>query len=183
MKRIVVIALAAFTVAGCLTSPYDQVENWLIREDAVRAFAIPADVIYVQNDLYVNMAHVPIMHNYAQTEVGNGRFHGLARVFAPLVATPEDLEGALDWYFWNHHERDRPFVFIGEGEGGALLKAYEKKHCKMLSRKGLVARFYTDAARKGFVTKEMVHEIRNAIERARYRRMWGHEMPEGMLNQ
>ena len=48
MKRIVVIALAAFTVAGCLTSPYDQVENWLIREDAVRAFAIPADVIYVQ---------------------------------------------------------------------------------------------------------------------------------------
>ncbi len=173
--------------AGCQwcgsSSPYDYVENWLIREDPVRTFVIPADVFYVQNDLFLNVAHVQIMHDYAITEVGNGRFRGLARVFSPLIATPEDLEKAIKWYFDYHHDQHRPFVFIGEGEGGAFLKAYEMEHEEELLKEGLVASFYTDAARKGFVTSEMVRQIKEAVARARFRSIWGREMPEGMLNE
>ena len=36
--------------------------------------------------------------------------------------------------------------------------------------------------RKGFVTAEIVEEIRKAIARARFREVWGKEMPEGMLS-
>lgn len=184
MKRFAFIALAgALPFAGCFTSPYDSVESWLIREDPVRPFAVPADVFYVQNDLYVNLAHVPMMHDYAMSEVGNDRFRGLARVFSPLIATPGDLDRAIGWYLRNHHESDRPFVFIGEGEGGAFLKAYETENKASLEEKGLIASFYTDTARKGFVTKAMVQEIREALSRVHYRRKWGREMPEGMLKQ
>ncbi len=184
MKRLFPSMLVAFAMlAGCQSmSPYDYLENWLIREDPVRTFVIPADVIYVQGDLYTKAANVPMMQDYAKTEVGNGRFAGLARVFAPLVASPEDLERALDWYFYYHHKSKRPFVFIGEGEGGRFLKAYEEENAKDLKKNGLVASYYTDEYRKGFVTVEMVSEIRQAVQRARFREIWGKEMPEGMLS-
>ena len=51
-----------------------------------------------------------------------------------------------------------------------------------LKKKGLVASFYTDDYRKGFVTAEMVEEIKKAVERARFREVWGKEVPEGMLS-
>ena len=41
--------------------------------------------------------------------------------------------------------------------------------------------FYTDEYRKGFVTDEMVREIKIAISRARFRKSWDREMPDGML--
>ena len=71
MKRLAATILAASALAGCTTSsPYDYVENWLIREDPVRTFVVPSDVFYVQGSLYSNVAHVPLMYSYAQTEVG-----------------------------------------------------------------------------------------------------------------
>ena len=176
------VFLAAALLSGCVSdSPYDHIDNWLIREDPVRAFAIPADVIYIQNDLYVNMAHVPLMHTYAEDEVGKGRFSGVARVFSPLVANGEDVELALKWYFRYHHAKNRLFAFIGEGEGGRLLREYEESRAEDLKKMGLVASFYTDDARKGFVTPEMVRTIRDAVVRERYRRTWGRDMPDGML--
>ena len=41
------LLLALIALAGCLwsKSPYDHLENWLIREDAVRPFSIPIDII------------------------------------------------------------------------------------------------------------------------------------------
>ena len=184
MKRLAILlaALALFAV-GCFSfrSPYDYVENWLIREDPVRAFAINSDVIYLQGDLYVDMKALPAMSSYAKSEVGNGRFNGVARVFAPLIADENDLEAALDWYFRYHHEKNRPFSFIGEGKGGALLKAYEEKNVERLRNKGLVMSYYTETTRKGFVNDSMVREIRRAVIRARYRAQWGREMPEDML--
>ena len=184
MKKLAMsFAALALFAAGCFStrSPYDYVENWLIREDPVRAFAVSSDVIYLHGDLYVDMRAIPSMVSYAKAEVGNGRFSGVARVFAPLVASEDDLEAALDWYFRYHHEDCRPFSFIGEGEGGALLKAYEEKNGERLRKKGLVASYYTDTTRKGFVNDSMVREIRCAVIRARYRAQWGREMPEGML--
>ena len=176
--------MAAAMLAGCSsTSPYDHLDNWLIREDPTRAFAIPADVIYVQNDLYLNLAHVPIMQHYAESEVGKNRFSKVARVFSPLVANEDDMERALKWYFKYHHEGHRPFAFIGEGEGGLLLRKYEENNIDSLKKKGLVASYYTDTARKGFVTNKMVKEIHQAVLRARYREIWGREMPEGMLKE
>ena len=177
------LALLASPLAGCLshTSPYDYVENWLIREDPVRTFVIPADVIYVQGDMYTKLANVHLMQDYARMEVGQQRFSGLARVFAPLIASSDDLEEALKWYFRYHHRKNRPFIFIGEGEGGRLLKEYEQNDAEDLKEMGLVASFYTDNYRKGFVTQEMVEQIRKAVARARFKAVWGKDMPEGML--
>lgn len=182
MGKTLYLALAAL-LAGCASnSPYKHLENWLIREDPVRRFAVPADIFYVQGDLYTNVAKISPMNFYAQSEVGRGRFNGVARVFSPLITTEEDLECALDWYFSVHHEKKRPIIFIGEGEGGAFLKKYEEEHADDLKDLGLVASFYTDDARKGFVNQEMVKQIKDAIARARYTAIWGREMPAGMQN-
>ena len=184
MKRqlCMMLGLAMVLLAGCclLSSPYDYMENWLIREDAVRSFSIPADVFYLQSDLYANVESLPLMSAYAKAEVGGGRFAGLARVFAPLIVSEGDLDRALDWYFRYHHERKRPFFFIGEGKGGALLKAYEEKNANFLKAAGLLKSFYTDEARKGFVTSDMVKEIKASITRARFKAIWGREMSQMM---
>lgn len=183
MKKKFLYLSALVLLAGChFSSPYDYLENWLIREDPVRMFAVPADVIYVQGDMYTKKANVPMMADYAKMEVGNKKFYGLARVFSPLIASSDDLEEAMKWYFKYHHKDGRSFVFIGEGEGGRLLKAYEQNDVDELKKKGLVASFYTDDCRKGFVTPEMIEEIRKAVARARFREVWGKEMPEGMLS-
>jgi hypothetical protein len=86
----------------------------------------------------------------------------------------------MDWYFW-HSDSGRPFVFIGEGEGGALLKAYEESNSDDLKEKGLVASFYTEVSNEGFVKDWMVREVRDAVSRRRYRMQWGREMPDSML--
>ncbi len=182
MKRLPSVIILASVLTGCVSSsPYDYVENWLIREDPVRTFVVPSDLFYVQSTLYSNVAHVPLMYSYAQTEVGNNRFAGIARVFSPLIANSDDLEKALDWYFKYHHTKGRPFSFIGEGEGGALLQAYERENEEKLKSKGLVASFYTDHARKGFVTQDTVRQIKEAVAKARFRAVWGREAPEGFL--
>ena len=182
MKKRVLSVVVCALLAGCQSmSTYDYLENWLIREDPVRTFVVPSDLIYVQGDLYTKMANVPMMLDYAKTEVGNNRFNGVARVFSPLVATPEDVEAAMKWYFKYHHKPNRPFFFIGEGEGGRLLKEYEQRNAEKLKKEGLEQSFYTDEYRKGFVTSEMVSQIKVAISRARFRILWGREMPEGML--
>ena len=124
MKKKLVSLFALVLVAGCLSkSPYEYLENWLIREDPVRMFAVPADVFYVQGDMYTKKSSVPMMTDYARMEVGHQRFHGIARVFSPLIASSDDLEAAIKWYFKYHHEGNRSFVFIGEGEGGRGVSA------------------------------------------------------------
>lgn len=176
------LAAAAFA-AGCASAPepYHYLENWLIRDDPVRQFTTHADLIYLQGELYEDMHKVPSMSLHAKTEVGNGRLNGVARVFSPLVATPKDIEQALDWYFRHYHSKGWPIVFVGEGAGGKLLKDYEAAHAEDLKKLGLVASYYTDSSELGFVTDEMIHEIKNEVMRARYRQQWGREMPEGML--
>ena len=176
------LAAAAFA-AGCASSPepYHYLENWLIRDDPVRQFTTHSDLIYLQGELYGDMHKVPSMSLHAKSEVGNGRLNGVARVFSPLVATPKDLEMALDWYFRHYHSKGWPFVFVGEGAGGKLLKDYEAAHAAELKKQGLVTSYYTDSSEPGFVTDEMIHEIKNEVMRVRYRQQWGREMPEGML--
>ena len=182
--RICSLALLALPLAGCFshTSPYDYVENWLVRDDPIRTFVIHADVIYVQSELYTKLADVQKMQDHVRLEVGKDKFGGLARVFSPLVASPEDMEAALKWYFKYHHKKNRSFIFIGEGEGGSLLREYEEKNADELRDKGLVASYYCDEHKRGFVTQEMVEEIREAVARARFRHVWGKDMPEGMLS-
>ena len=180
MKR-TFLAIVAL-LAGCASkSPYQYMENWIIRDDAVRPFSVHADLIYLQHRLYNDMSSLPSMTAYARSEVGGKRFAGIARVFSPLVLDAGDLENALDWYFSCQHTKHRPFVFIGEGAGGALLKAYEAENADRLKDAGLVASFYSEETQGGFVTDAMVLEIRNAISCARYRNQWGREVPEGMF--
>ena len=107
---------------------------------------------------------------------------GLDRHVGTLVASSEDMENALKWYFKHHHKKNRPFIFIGEGEGGRLLKAYEQNNAEDLKKKGLVASFYCDEHQRGFVTKAMVEEIKEAIARARFKNIWGKDMPSDMLS-
>ena len=189
MKRCSLLLFASMAVAVCvggcfsLPSPYDHAENWLIREDAVREFAVPADIFYVQGGLYDSRSKVPVMYAYVNSEVGKGKFSGFARVFAPLIANEEDLGLALDWFLRNHHSKRRPVVFIGEGEGGKLLQAYERRNLSKVKARGLAASFYTDTAYKGFVTSETVKEIKTAVARVMYRKCWGRDMPEGMAKE
>lgn len=179
------MAFAALALFGCRTasSPYDYRENWLIREDPTRTFVVPSDLIYVQGELYLSITNLPAIHSYACAEVGCGRFSSIARVFSPLVTTREDLEKALDWYFKYHHTEGRPFTFIGEGEGGRFLWDYEVNNAGRLRKLGLVASYYTETSGHHFVTEEMVKEIKHAVSRARYKSVWGRDMPEGMINE
>lgn len=184
MRGKAAVWVLAAMCAGCVASPYDYAENWLIREDPVRTFVTPADVIYVQDELYVSVSRVPAMQLHAEDEVGRGRFSGIARVFSPLVTDCDDIEKVVDWYLAYHHEKGRPFVFLGEGKGGALLKEFQMKNLDWLQKKGLVDWHYAGAPVKeqGFVTSEMVKTIRHRVLEARYKGVWGREMPEGMLD-
>ena len=148
----------------------------------MRPFAVPADVFYVQGTLYNNVANVPMMYSYALSEVGRGRFTGVARVFSPLVATEDDVARAFKWYSMHYHEKKRPFFFIGEGEGGKLLKRYEQENRKTLEVMGLAESYYTDVGHKGFVTVDLVKKIKAVIEHVRFRAIWKREMPEEMVH-
>ena len=184
MKNVFLFGLLAATFAGCWScSPYNYAENWLICEGATRPFVVPADVFYVQGTLYNNVANVPMMYSYALAEVGKGRFKGVARVFSPLVATEDDVARAFKWYSMHHHEKRRPFFFIGEGEGGKLLKRYEQGNRETLEAMGLVGSYYTDVGHKGFVTSDLVKKIKAAIEHVRFRAIWKREMPEEMVHE
>ena len=175
--------LLVAAVAGCRShSPYRYAENWLMCEAAIRPFAVPADVLYVQGALYKNISNGPLMYSYALSEVGKGKFNGVARVFSPLVANEGDVEHAIKWYLMNFHQRKRPFFFIGEGEGGKLLKQYEQEHQGALKAIGLAGSFYSDVGHKGFVTTDMVKKIKSIIEHVRFRATWGREMTEEMVH-
>ena len=171
-----IFAAALIALAGCRSSPYDYVENWAMREDAVRSFSVGADVIYLQGAPYTNISAVAGITAYMRSEVGKGRFRGVARVFSPLVACEADLELALDWYF-DHCGGSCPFVFIGEGACGAMLKAYEESRSEELKEKGLLASFYTENSHEGFVKDSMVRAVRDAVVARRYREQWGRDLP------
>ena len=140
-----------------------------------------ADLIYLPDDLYVSMANLHNVKVRTRNTVGYGRFENIARVYSPLVATPDDLEKAMDWYFSKQHQKDRPFVFVGEGKGGELLKAYEDARYDGLRGKGLAASYYSDGSCTNFVSDKMVEDIKEVFMRVKYRQQWGREMPEGML--
>ena len=176
MKNLIPILLVAALMSGC-KSPYDHMENWLIREDAVRPFSVPVDIIYVQDQLYDSMNALPEMQSIAMDAVGRGKFDG------PLVASEDDVEKAVEWYLKHHNSSGRSFAFIGEGEGGAFLKAYSEKNDDWLEKKGLVASFFVSLPDKDFVSEEMIRAIRNRAAGVRYRRQWGRERPEGMLGE
>ena len=184
MTALRILPAALALLAGCCTSsPYDYVENWLLREDAICDFAVQADIIYLQDRLYEDLSSLSAMSAYAKRAVGGSRFGGNVCVLSPLVANADDLERALKWYFRHQHVGKRPFFFIGEGRGGALLKAYEEENADSLRDDGFAAGFYTDNRDADFVTDKIVVEVRNAILRARYREQWGREMPEGMIKE
>lgn len=182
MKSLIPILIVATFMSGC-TSPYDYMENWLVREDAVRPFAVPVDVIYVQDRLYDSMNALPEMQSIAMDAVGRGKFTGLARVFSPLVASEDDVEKAIGWYLNHHNSTGRPFALIGEGRGGALLKAYADENASWLEGKGLVTSFFAERPDRDFVSQDMIRTIKNRAAAVRYRRQWDKEMPEGMLEE
>ena len=179
LKSLAFVAISTIVLAGCFscTSPYDYVDYWLIREDALLTFAVNADVIYLQDELYLDAARLPAMYARAKAVVGNGRFDGVARVFSPLVSSADDVVMAIKWYLKNHHEGKRPFAFIGEGEGGRILWAYERLHSEDLKKAGFIGGFYTDDTDGDFVNDEIVRKIKDASMRVRYRNIWGREMP------
>lgn len=186
MKNLIpfLFAIAAFS-SGCLSSksPYDYMENWLIREDAVRPFAVPVDVLYVQDRLYFHSESLPEMQTIAMDAVGREKLAGIARVFSPLVASEEDVEKAVEWYIKHHNGTGRPFALIGEGEGGALLKSYAEENAVWLKEKGLVANFYSKLPDKDFVSEVMIDTIKRRAVTVRYRRQWKREMPVNIIDE
>ena len=75
MKKKLLCLSALALVAGCFSPhPYEHLENWLIREDPVRMFAVPADIFYVQGDLFTKKASVPMMADYAVLDARPEKF-------------------------------------------------------------------------------------------------------------
>ena len=185
MKNLIPLLFAALVVSGCRSSksPYDYMENWLIREDAVRPFAIPVDVLYVQDRLYFRSESLPEMQTKAMDAVGREKFAGIARVFSPLVDCEEDIKKAVEWYIKHHNGTGRPFVLIGEGEGGELLKSYAEKNTAWLEKNGLVASFYSKLPDKDFISEGMIQTIKRRAATVRYRRQWDREMPANMIDE
>ena len=177
------LAFAGMALAGCCTSksPYDYLDNWLIREEAIRPFAVPTDIIYVQDRLYRATQELAEMHSWALDAVGRGRFEGIARVFSPLVSCEDDVAMAVRWYVRHHNTTRRPFVLIGEGQGGALLRVFAEENFEWLVNKGLVARFYSPKPDPNFVSDEMIRKIKSRSAGVRYHREWGRVVPEGLL--
>ena len=183
VKILALSLLALAALPGCRSSStFEYAESWLIREDPIRPFAVPSDLIYIQDELYDDMAKLQTMAHYAQTQVGNGRFNGVARVFSPLVETEADVENALKWYFRYHHSKDRPFFFLGEGRGGALLEKYETLHAEDLAKAGLAGSRYSKTPDAGFVNDELVKAVRDEIQKARYFRVRERPAPGSCTN-
>ena len=114
--------------------------------------------------------------------IGGGHsFEGIARVFAPLVSCLDDVEMAVTWYVKHHNTTRRPFVLIGEGQGGELLKTFAEENREWLVGKGFVASFYSKTPDPHFVSDEMIRMIKIRSAGARYQREWGRVVPEGLL--
>ena len=173
-------------LAGCFSPcPYEDQDNWLIRDNARPAYFALYDVFYlsptVYNGTYPYKARIKAQD---ETSVLFGKH---VRVFAPLYQNEEDLDTAFAYYadtyhggVWPHRLTggDRPFVLIAEGKGAELLAAYEEDHRGRLERLGLVGSWYSPMTTNGFMTAAIVSNVNEVVRAELYRRTWKRELPQ-----
>jgi hypothetical protein len=171
MKRIIHLSVlaAGLSFAGCIggRGPYYNVDSWYVRQNAVPQYFAPYDVFYMFSEPYDDgkMSITNRDFTVKQTEL----FGKKVRVFAPLCRDADDAETALDWYLDNYHDPDRPFVFLGEGEGAKLLEPL----IDGARGKGLVGSFLSEERTPdGFVTPELVDRINERVRAYLHRREW-----------
>lgn len=160
---------------GCVSrpDPYSFVDNWLIRQNAVPPYFAEYDVFYAARELYEPVDYPVDLYDYAYAQTVE-MFGKKVRIFAPLIHDAGDVEAAVEHYLGHYHRGKRHFVFLGEGKGGELLKAYAEENAGALKRRGMVAGWYSPGS-EGMVTSNLVEEVGRAVKFARYEQEWGRE--------
>lgn len=162
----IVIALAA---AGCSSTddPYFIKDHWYVRQNATPQYFATYDVFYMFPEMYDGGPVSATNYDYIVKQTVD-QFGKKVRVFAPLCHDEDEVEDALDWYLDNYHDRGRPFVFMGEGEGGKYLR--DLVDCS--ERKGLVSYHFTTNALQSFITPEVVEMVNEEVREFLYLREW-----------
>lgn len=168
------VLFGAMALAGCSSKPgpYSNVDNWLIRQNAVPPYFAEYDVFYAARDLYVPVDYPVALYDYTYAQTVD-KFGKKVRIFAPLLHDAADVETSVEHYLDHYHGGKRHFVFVGEGKGGELLKAFAAKNESSLRSKGFVEGWYSTNGAPGMVTAELVTEIGKAVKFAKYEQEWG----------
>ncbi len=172
------IILLAFGMlwGGCRSDLYSHADKWLLRDNAVPRYAARYDVIYVGPNIYNEGDDLLEMHSKAVRE-SREKFSDKVRYFAPLVNNRRDFALAMKRYLRLYHGRgERPFVLIGQGDGGRLLHAYFLDNERKLVKRGLIGEYYFDGNEHDFVNPVLVVEIEDSYIHYHNTRIWGRDM-------
>lgn len=183
---LVLLLLSVGLTSGCSSpQPFKKQESWLIRENARPHYFALYDIFYLSPSNYVGTGDFPYAaHGKALEETVN-QFGVHTRVFAPIYHDAKDVEEAFEYYLdmyhgnglpWPINEDDRPFVFIGEGEGAKLLSDFEQSQLRRLRRKGFLGGWYSPETKGGFVTDILAREVTDAVRAEVYKRTWGRDV-------
>lgn len=172
------IIAASFFFASCTSIDYSSKEKWLIRDNARPQYSAAFDIFYVGSDYYALDLDLDELKNFVVRELVR-RCEKKARVFVPMVQTPEDMEAALELYLELYHgENERPFALLCQGEAGKLLMKIALKRSKTLKEMGLFFLRYSEFKDESFLSEELCGEIMQAFEWHHGKVLWGREIHE-----
>ncbi len=173
--QVMAAAIGCAVLSGCSSQGvYDETDSWLECENARPHYFAAYDIFYLAPRRYTGHGEFPY-EAYAQVRHEVVTPFGVhTRVFAPIYRDVEDASQALDHYLARYHDgKDRPFIFLGEGEGAATLVDLERKRGKKLRKKGLVGGWYSHDTACGFVSEALVADVNEVIAGVLYERSWG----------
>jgi len=179
-KTFIFTAAMLLLFCGCSsTGLYSPLAKWLLRENAIPHYAARFDVIYIYPVPYTPEMNLNDMHSVVIRDCKE-KFGNKTRVFSPLVNNGKDLKEAVEFYLKLYHgKEERPFVLLGNGEGGELLRKYVKKNRRRLAKQGMIFQSCGSPADKedDFVTDKLVLDVQNAYEKYKELVLWRRELP------
>lgn len=162
-------------LSGCASQDvYDEPDSWLVRENGRPHYFAAYDIFYLAPHRYDGHGEFPYAA-YAQVRHEVVMPFGVhTRVFAPIYRDAEDVERALDYYLERYHDGDeRPFVFLGEGDGAKILADLAREREGSLRKKGFQGGWYSPDTECGFVTEATVSDVNDFVGSVLYERSWG----------
>ena len=180
--RLVAACGVALALCGC-SSPgvYRELDGWLVCENARPQYHAFYDVFYLAPEAYSGTGEYPYALHDQVMEETTRMFGHHVRVFAPIYHDIADAERALDHYLdlyhgnglpWPMNDDSRPFVFVGEGQGAAIVAEILLRRESKLRKKGYVGNWCSPGTTNGFVTAELVADIGQSVKRVLYLRAW-----------
>lgn len=179
------MVVSALAFCGCSSSGvYRELDGWLVCENARPQYHAFYDVFYAAPAAYVGQGEYPYAQHNQTLEETTRMFGHHVRVFAPIYHNAADVEQALEHYIdtyhgnglpWPENDDTRPFVFVGEGQGAAILSEILMRRESWLLKRGFVGFWCSPGTAEGFVTPELVNEINQNVKRVLYLRAWNRD--------